>query len=290
MMYSTLVSRFRRLARPIAVVLLSVVVGGGVAAASPVTWLDQDGAPLPSDLAVGDDLQVGLSGLMPGRAYELDLVDDAQNVIARRAVVADSSGKVSVEKLWAMTGVVGCDESGNIFQSGAYHYASLQDADLDLNGRTFELHLKNPNQGLVASRQILLGSRSEPIFYFADVTGCLRQELDTGEDLYLAGEVLPMSVGAWTFFLVDGVAPLTVGSPLVDVRQSGPQVIQVPAGRSRFLTLAWDNLDSFAGPFTGLVRPGSSVKPVVDPGDEVVCSPKGGGIVISSWEPCNGCD
>lgn len=198
-----------------------------------------------NDHLLGTSLWVSAVGL-PLKTYQLALQDETGNVVASSMVTMDASGAVPAQVLWPKSGVQGCD-AGAVWDTSSYKFRLFEDAEA-LAGRTFVVHLLNPNTGIPAATISLpLVANAGPFFYFSDAAGCPRFAFpDTSTDpVFVAGIRLPLG-SPTTYNLKVTVGALTALNPQpVDIRPTYPngQNLLLPGTQSTMVEPIVDLVD-----------------------------------------------
>ena len=225
-----------------------------------------------SVMGIGGDLDVHLSNGAPG-AYTVRLVDESNQIVA--STIVQLYQEEASRRLWTRTGVVGCDP-GAVHDPDAYRFESFSEAEDLLEDRTFYVEVyqgilfpaaQSPIEEMELSFAVPdLGVRAFP----ADSSGCFRTVLLEGEDLYLSMEHNQSGPQLFRNFVVQARYVWTLGTPLIDVRPNGSEVLTVPAGQPS-LHLLWSPPPGGGGdpppfyPFDIVIRPGIDPDPTFDP-------------------------
>lgn len=259
----------------------------------PAVWLDGEGHRLPGSLGIGDHLVLGVKQVDPNTTYEVRLEDETGGLVAKAKLFSDEEGRTDPALIWERSGVKGCDASGASVANGPYQFRDFDQAEATLDDRSFNLRLMNAATGHeVSSLSLNLERRTNPYFYFADGTGCLRRSLEHDENLYLAGENLSADASPYTFFLLEQGTVTDYGDALVDVRESfaqSAQVIHREAGTTAFFELLWVGGNTTEGDFLGVIRNSRNARPELL-NDDWRIGPTGpdrltpDGITISPWD------
>lgn len=227
---------------PAALLCLLLAGAGGAGAQSGATLLLSNGVEPVTQLVIGDDLFLGLSGATPGAAYLLVLADEADEVVASATVIADAAGSVAPTLVWMRSGVVGCDPEADP-DPLAYRFASFEQAEQILADREFHAAAVESSSSLeaVSSELDLVVDADDPRFFLADGSGCPRWSMSEEESVYLgAVHHDPDAMPLVRLFLVAPM-PWTVGSPLNDLRAEYPegQLIPLPPSGPGLPVPAW---------------------------------------------------
>ncbi len=224
-------------------------------------------------MAIGGDLDVHLSNGASG-AYTVRLVDESNQIVAS-TIIQLSQGGDAGRRLWTRTGVVGCDP-GAVHDPDAYLFESFAEAEELLEERTFNVEVYQgilfpAAQSPLEEMEISLVLPDLDVQAFpADSSGCFRTVFLEGEDLYLSIEHYQSSPQLFRNFVVQARYFWTAGTPLLDVRPNGSEVITVPAGQPS-LHLLWSPPPSGGGDpppfylFDIVLRPGVDPNPAFDP-------------------------
>lgn len=226
-------------------------------------------------LPVGRDLVVSWAGAEPKEWYRLEIADEAQAVVAQAWVEADDDGVVAPFRLWAATGVVGCD-AGVDPDPASYRFARLEEAAAALAGRVFSLGLEDAETGTeVQAWRLELVETKDDVFYFSDGSGCPRFSFDPGETVFVSG-YLETPTPLW-LFLIRTSDPLEKGDPLVDVRDEPQRIVPLRSAFIEPVATGFDLYDASARrcpTHTGLVRKTRNPQPPLEVyrSDEIVVS------------------
>lgn len=232
--------------------------------------LGPGGQPLRS-VAIGENVEVGASGLVPGRGYELDLTLDGRRVGFARAA-ADSRGEIAPSILWYQSGVIGCSGDWKIESARRpVAYRTFEEADRALSGRTLQLQVREavpvdprrndrseafrPTRGRVVASRPLPATRSPaPQIYPSTAEGCLLNSAEARtRDMYVSGRGFTPGESV-ELAVAPNQVEWHVGDAVPAV-SSGSGRVRVKAGADgRFTARVWEQSAQRQGAFDILAR------------------------------------
>jgi hypothetical protein len=233
-------------------------------AATPTLVLDGDWNA--GKLRIGGHLDIGVTDGEPLRLYTLLLIDEGEHAVTSPVdVMTDAAGTAGRQRLWTLTGVVGCDPEA-VHDPASYQFESFSEAESALDGRTFRVLLvdsaASPPEKAHAGAGVPMEVVTPPVkAYPSDGAGCLRTRLKPGEPVYLAISHQSAVAQDYRIFVVQPQALWKSGDPLVDVRGVF-QTISVPANADPWVELLWAS--PVAGEYQIVVRQGIATAPVFD--------------------------
>jgi hypothetical protein len=281
----------RRLSRVLAAAGLALCAAVPAAAGGPLEVVLSNGRLPVSQLPVGDDLWVGLSGADPGVTYDFRLSATDGTLITGTYAAADAAGNLAPTLLWSRTGVVGCDcELGA--DPAAYRFKDFQQAESFLSGRSAVLQVLSHSGVQLAQVNLPLMVARREISYFSDADGCPRRIFKPGEKIYL-GLLHPDRSKSGRRIYLAASKSWPLGAAIVDVRgavqnatlpATGGDLIVLPVGGS----LRQGSYDGILGnPFEFMpVRQGDDV--VLDNPATTTC-PEGNGGLVVTLDGCTNC-
>lgn len=256
------------------------------ASAQKVTIQLSNGSLPTTRLMVGDELFVGLGSGSPGATYDLRLLDPNGSLITGAYGTADAAGNVALGRIWARTGVVGCDCAAGA-DPEQFRFETYQQAEYWLNGKSLTVQALTLGGVEVGRLSLPVMAATREISYFSNAEGCPRQFFRIGEPIYVSFLHADRSRTHRRIFLSESKS-WPIGESILDVRGSS-QWSPLPSSSSPVLTLPLAGSVSRTGGFDGVIRQETEPDPVRFDSDEVIESgdtrntscPESGGIVIT---------
>lgn len=228
------------------------------------------------ELIIGSDLLVGLAGASSGMVYNVQLFDEAEDLVAEAlGLEAGRNGYTRVELLWTRTGVRGCNDPCTQHDLTTYVFENYADAEATLDGRKFLLKAFEgdpANEDVVAEVGLPLVAQPPPVrVYPSNSSACLRTGFGLGEPIFATvthQEPMPQLA---TLFMVAAQVSWNTGDALNDVRPTGPQTYWVPVSAIPVAEAIW--LTPQSGDYQIILRWGGGTVPLFDALTDLVSAP-----------------
>lgn len=236
-----------------------------------------------TELEIGQDLQVALTGGSPNTLYTVQLLDEWNTVIAQTELTTFANGASKRSLLWEETGIVGCDPWA-VPAPLDYLFANLLQAEALLDGRVFDVAVSLGGVAITNEPLPLVADTSEPVAYLSDAVSCERHiyfEWETFHMSFVHPEVFDVPVYV---FVVPSQSGWQDGDPLGDVSSNGPDFTLVPGGVQPWII----DLGTIPGPdyYDIIVRWGNSQNLFFDSFTDQVVGGRTPAMDGRTFEPC----
>ncbi len=219
----------------------------------------------------GDPVSIGLTGLPPGAAIQLYILDDQDREWSYARLFADAKGQISPTVLWYHTGVVGTSSRRTDWKPEP-SFRSFEEAEKYFSAHPLRLEMRNLTGELIRSVRLpLLKKRKTPMVYPSNEKGVLCNAFEAGKDsLYATGRNFPPGATV-ALFLVKNRYGWNSGDQFSDVRWSTEnrrtQIVRLPEGESSFTVMLRPARDERPGAYDIIAR-------VLDRGERILRQPR----------------
>jgi hypothetical protein len=219
-------------------------------------------------VTIGENFQIGATGLRPRAGYEFNLWLGDRRVGFSR-VQADERGSINPLILWHQSGVVGC--GGDIAVERARRGVAFRDfdeAEQALSGQRFRLELREANPRATTRETAMIASRSpalatlalparrsaEPTVFPSNAEGCLLNSSEARtRDMHVSGrgfrpgERVELAVVAnqTEWHVGDRIGDLADGRDRMEVRADA---------NGRFTAMVWNRASQHRGAYDIIAR------------------------------------
>lgn len=149
---------------------------------------DSRGDMVGTTLVIGRDLRGRVEGGAPDTLYQLTLLDETGAVVARQVVSSDADGNSDVVQVWDRSGITGCNAEFNPSAfPGSLAYNNVEEAGLDLDGRTFTLRASEVGAAeAFAWIDVHLQEPEQAIYYWSDAHGRAACRFERNDPVFLS--------------------------------------------------------------------------------------------------------
>lgn len=205
----------------------------------PVLLTDSAGSPA-TEFQLNDSIIFRANRLEPRSGYEIQVIDNAGNIIQHLALSTDQKGVIPETVLWYNVGMRLYNREAD---SAPFTNISVDNTDYSVLGRTFTINIIKAGRIVRRSNFSIAQLFTQPMLYAANSKGCLKSGFLIGEeDVWAMGKNFPQGsiIRLWA---VPANSDYQENSQLLDqTKQYGyamPPLFELKSDESEFRKLLW---------------------------------------------------